>query len=629
MSQVESFKFGADLEKILHLVSHSLYANKDIFLRELISNASDACDKVRYLAQSNADLLSEDVGEFPITIEIDEENSRLIITDRGIGMNHQDLIEHLGTIAGSGTQKFVEAMQGNPSAGIELIGRFGIGFYSAFMVAYEVVVETRKAGTDQVWRWSSKGDGAFTIEQIDSDMSHGTKIILKMREDELSFLDRHKIENIVTTYSDHIGFPVELLTKDGERERINSQSAIWTRSKDEITREEYNKFFINVAHVGGEPWMVLHNKNEGSVEYINLLYIPSIQPFDLFHPDRRCAVKLYVNKVFITEDNVQLIPKYMRFLRGIVDSSDLPLNISRETLQNNRTIEKIKNGIVKRVMGELAKRAESEPDDYKKFWTNFGMVLKEGLCESMNTENREKLLSLCRFYSSSYDDDTLVGLDEYVSRMLPEQKHIYYLTSSALNTARSSPQLEGFVNRGLEVLIMTDPVDDFWLGVVREYREFSLKSVTRADNDLENFSPKDGNKESDEQDTPVDGSDALVAYFKEIMGNTVKDVQISKKLTDSPVCLAVPDGAMDIRMERFLREQNQLRSSTPKILEVNIKHRIITKMSEKYAKEGPNDLLAEMVRILYAEACVVEGEEFQDASAVVRSMNKVLLGALE
>lgn len=622
----EKFKFDAEVGKVLNIVIHSLYTNKDIFLRELISNASDACDKLHYESQIHSNLW-DSTDSLKITISADKEKNQLCIIDNGIGMSRKDLIDNLGTIASSGTQKFLEAIKNNKDSNqnVELIGKFGVGFYSSFMVASEVVVESRKAGEEESWMWKSSGDGEYSISKLEDQVPRGTKITLIMRPEENEFLDKFRIEHIVTTYSDHINFPIEFINEKGENEKLNSKAAIWTKRKNEVTQEEHNDFFRNIAHVGGEPWMILHNKNEGAIEYTNLLYIPSIKPFDLFHPDRRCSVKLYVNKVFITEGNVQIIPQYLRFLKGIVDSPDLPLNISRETLQNNRVVEQIKKSLTKRIISELSKKAKENLEEYVKFWTNFGAVLKEGLCEAMPTDEREALLSTCRFYSTN--SDVLVSIEEYISKMKPEQEHVYYLTGNNLDSVKNSPQLEGFINKELEVLLFVDPVDDFWTSVIHEYKDHKFKSVTRADVDLEKFSSKE-NKDNEEEKVNEEESkedlDSILQYFTKVLGDLVKNVKISKKLTDSPVCLAVDEGAMDLRMERFLREQKQLNYRTPKVLEINTKHSIIKNLIKSYTDSGETSTLEDMIYLLFYQACIAEGEEIEDISKFSKKLNNLL-----
>ncbi|WP_175818686.1 molecular chaperone HtpG [Wolbachia endosymbiont of Dirofilaria (Dirofilaria) immitis] len=624
IQETENLKFDAEIEKVLNIVINSLYTNKGIFLRELISNASDACDKLRYESQLDPNLLDSS-DELKITISSNKDKNELYITDNGIGMNRQDLIDNLGRIASSGTQKFLEAIKSSKDSNqtVELIGKFGVGFYSSFMVASEVIVESQKAGEKESWIWKSKGDGRYSISKLGNQIARGTKITLVICPEESEFLEKFRIANIVTTYSDHINFPVEFIDEEGKSEKLNSKAAIWTKPKNDVTQEEHNDFFHSVAHVGGEPWMILHNKNEGAIEYTNLLYIPSIKPFDLFHPDRRCSVKLYVNKVFITEDNVQIIPQYLRFLKGIVDSPDLPLNISRETLQNNRVVEQIRKSLTKRVISELSKKAKENLEEYTKFWTNFGAVLKEGLCEAMLTDEREALLSICRFHSTG--NDKLVSIDDYISRMKPEQEHVYYLTGNSLDSVKYSPQLEGFISKELEVLLFIDPVDDFWTSVVHEYKDQKFKSVTRADVDLEKFSPKKKDEESkSDEKRSEENADSILQYFTKVLSNSVKSVKISKKLTDSPVCLAIDEGAMDLRMERFLREQKQLNYRTPKVLEINTKHPVIKSIMKSHAESGESQTLEDMVHLLFYQACIIEGEEMDNANLFAKKLNNLL-----
>ena len=631
MTDVEELKFDAEVGKVLSLVVHSLYTSKDIFLRELVSNASDACDKIRYESISDQTLLGEG-EELKIVISVDKDRKELTISDNGIGMNRQELVRNLGTIASSGTQRFLEALGDDASKKCDLIGKFGVGFYSAFMVASEVVVDTRRADEEVGYRWRSSGDGGFSITKLDGDVPRGTKITLAMKEDECGFLDKFRIEHIITTYSDYVGYPIYFVDDEGKEEKLNSGVAIWTKNKSDVSSEEHLEFFRAVSHVGSEPWMVIHNKNEGAVEYINLLYIPSVKPFDLFHPDRRCSVKLYVNKVFITEDNVQIIPQYLRFIRGIIDSSDLPLNISRETLQNNRIIEKIKSSVTSRVISSLRDKAENDYESYKKFWENFGPVLKEGLCESLDTEARENLLSVCRFHSSGSGKE-LVSLADYISRMKSGQESIFYLLGNDLDSAIRSPQIEKMVSSGIEVLLLVDPVDDFWTSVVSEYKGVSFKSVVRVgDKDLEKCIDESSDAKS-EEDSDKDGDknkkkesiDAFVAHLKKVLSDVVSDVRVSKKLTTSLVCLAVPDNSMDIRMERFLREQKQINYKSSRILEINADHAVFEGLLRLYTEDSENESLKEVARLLFDQACIVEGEEISNAADFAVRMNNLLV----
>ena len=416
-------KFDAEVGRVLNLMINSIYTNKDIFLRELISNASDACDKLRYQSISDPKLVEENTN-FAITIQVRKEEKTITISDNGIGMSKEGLINNLGTIAHSGTQKFLEQLTNNKKADMQLIGQFGVGFYSAFMVADRVEVITKKAGEQDTYLWASNGKGEYSIEKSDEDYARGTKIVLKIKDSEEEFLEPYRIRHIIHTYSDHVAFPIELIDNEGKKEVINKASAIWMRNASEITQKEYEEFFRHVSHFPGKPWMTLHNKIEGMVEFTNLLFIPDSKPFDLFHPDRKTRVKLYIKRVFISEEGNDLIPPYLRFLRGVVDSEDLPLNISRETLQNNRIVQKIRKSIVKKVLSSLKTKAEKEPKEYEKFWNNFSEVLKEGLCESP-LEEKELLLEICKFHST-HSQENLVSLDEYINRMIDEQKDIFF-----------------------------------------------------------------------------------------------------------------------------------------------------------------------------------------------------------
>ncbi|MGN7661329.1 MAG: molecular chaperone HtpG [Anaplasma sp.] len=632
IGDVEELKFGAEVGKVLNLVVHSLYTNKDIFLREVVSNASDACDKLRYMSLSNQDLL-EAGEELKIVISVNKDRRELTIRDNGIGMSRQELVENLGTIASSGTQRFLEAL-GESKSGYDLIGKFGVGFYSVFMVASKVIVESSKAREEVGHKWQSSGDGVFSVSRIEGNADRGTRVTLTLREDEVGFLDKFRIEHIVTTYSDHVGYPIYFIGEDGTEERLNSGVAIWTKPKDDISESEHLDFFRSVSHIGSEPWMVIHNKNEGAVEYINLLYIPSVKPFDLFHPDRRCSVKLYMNRVFVTEDNVQIVPPYLRFLRGVIDSSDLLLNISRETLQNNRVVEKIKSSVTKRVLTGLKEKSENDFESYKKFWENFGSVLKEGLCESMDTESREAILAVCRFYSSKGKGE-LVSLEEYISRMKPEQKYIFYLSGNDLESTMRSPQIEGLISKEVEVILLVDPVDDFWTSVVSEYKGVSFKSVTRiVEQDLEKLADVIKKRKSTKDATDEDQAqsqenvESFIAYMKKVLDGVASDVKASKKLTTSLVCLAVPEHSLDIRMERFLREQRQLNHKGNRILEVNVEHPVLCSLLKEYKDNGESEFLENMVHVLFNQACVVEGEEVGSAVDFASRMNQVFAALL-
>ncbi|MBP9791940.1 MAG: molecular chaperone HtpG [Rickettsiales bacterium] len=626
MTKPEIIKFNAEIDKVLHLMIHSLYTNKDIFLRELISNASDACDKLRYESNKTPNLLSD--KPFKISITADKKNKSLSIEDNGIGMNREELIQNLGTIASSGTQKFLETITGNKEKDLQLIGQFGVGFYSAFMIADQVVVETKKAGEKETWLWTSKGNGEFSISKRDQEREVGTKITLHIKDSELEFLDSFKINHIIRTYSDHVSIPIEFvdLEKEKEAEVINSSAALWLKPRSEISEDEYNQFYKKTSFAGDTPWMILHNKNEGALEYINLLFIPSNKTFDLFHPDRKRSVKLYIKRVFINDDGIDIIPQYLRFLRGIVDSEDLPLNINRETLQHNNILNQIKQSITSRVLNELEKKLKNDFDSYIDFWKNFGAVLKEGLCERL--QSAEKLMNICLFKSMMHGK--FITLDEYIKNMPDGQKDIYYITGDE-GQIENSPQLEGFKNKEIDVLLLTDPVDDFWVNNISTHHDKQLKSVTRSDIDIQHIGTSSKNESdtdnSQNKDTPEQDR-MLLDYFKNILGDVVKNVKISKKLTNTPVCLVSDEGSMDIRMERFLIEQKQLNKASAKVLEINNEHPIICSISEKIKNNSTTSHTDEVIRLLFDQACIIENEPVANASDFSKRLNTLITGAL-
>lgn len=613
----EKKKFDAEVGKVLHLMINSLYANKEIFLRELISNSSDACDKLRYLGQTDSSLI-QGHSDLKINISIDKDEKTITIRDNGIGMNREDLQENLGTIAKSGTQGFLNQLSGDSKKDSQLIGQFGVGFYSCFMVADKITVTSRKASEDKVYIWESDGKGEYTIDDSDKEFARGTEMILHIKNEEESFVDHFRVKHIIKSYSDHIAVPIFFVDENNNETQVNSSSALWTRSKNEIDEEQYKEFYKSVSHATDDPWLTMHNRNEGIVEFTNLLFVPTSKTFDLFHPDRKCRVKLYIKRVFIADENVDIIPQYLRFLRGVVDSEDLPLNISRETLQNNATLEKIKKSITKRVLSELVKKKESNRDDYLLFWSNFGGVLKEGLCEV--TSDHEKLLEVCVFRSAIHDK--MISLDEYIANCKEEDKTIYYLSGDDPEKLRNNPQIEGFISKGIDVLLFTDTVDDFWVNVNGRYKEIELKSVTRSDIDLDSQDDSKEDKSSEEKGDSK--NDEIANYFRDTLGALVKDVKISKKLTTSPACLAVGDGAMDIRMERYLIEQKQLAGASAKILEINPNHKIVLKIGEGLGEKANQDENAALVHLLYDQACIIEGEPVSDAGAFSKRLNGIL-----
>lgn len=612
----ETLKFSAEISKVLQLMIHSLYTNKDIFLRELISNASDACDKLRYESLTNPALI-EGNGDFTINLSVNKEQKTLTLTDTGIGMSREEMVNNLGTIAKSGTQEFLTtlAQSGKKEDASALIGQFGVGFYSSFMVAEKVTVVSTRAGSDESWQWESTGNGEFTITPA-AKAPRGTTITLQLKEDAGEYLDTFRLRHIVQTYSDHISFAISLTDEEGKNETVNTASALWMRSKNDITPEQYTEFYHHVAHAPDEPWMTLHNKAEGKVEYTNLLFIPSMKPFDLYQQDRKARVKLYVRRVFITEQNAEVVPAYLRFLRGVVDSEDLPLNISRETLQHNPMLAKIRESVVKRVLSELKKKAESDEASYSEFWKNFGPVLKEGLCEGASP--KEQILEVCRFASTN-DTDSLTSLEAYVSRMKEGQEDIYYLTGENLANLRNSPQLEGFAKRGIEVLLLSDHVDDFWVNVVFEHKGKKLRSVTRADIDLDAIAKTPDEAKPEKTEEEKDAIAHLCERMQEILGAAVREVRPTNKLSGSAVCLGVSETGMDFRLERFLLEQKQLASASAKILEINPEHSIIKSLLAKADSD-----IEDITWVLFDQARILEGEAINDTAAFTRRMQNLV-----
>jgi molecular chaperone HtpG len=611
----ETRSFQAEVSRLLDIVAHSLYSEKEIFLRELISNASDACDRLRYAALTEP-ALAEGDANYRVVLTPDKSVRTLTVADNGIGMNRDELVENLGTIARSGTAAFLSQLTGDSRKDMSLIGQFGVGFYSAFMVAEKVEVLSRKAGENEGWRWVSEGKGEFTIEEAPQAV-RGAKIIVHLREGEDEYLDPFRIRRIVKTYSDHIALPIVL--KDGAKEEtINTASALWTRTRSEITPEQYKEFYHHVGHSFDDPWLTLHNKAEGVLEYTNLLFIPSSKPFDLFDPERKSRVKLYVRRVFITDEATDLLPPYLRFLRGIVDSDDLPLNVSREMLQSNPMVARIRQQLTRRVLSELSKKASEAADDYAKFWNNFGAVLKEGLYE--DRDHQDELLSLSRFHSTTRD--RLVSLDDYIAAMRPGQEAIYTIHGDGHEVIKNSPQLEGFRARGVEVLLLTDPIDEFWVPAIGRYKEKPFKSATRGAIDLDKITVPEAR-----EDAPVEPPakiDSLVAIFKLALGDAVKDVRGSARLTDSAVCLVADEGDMDMHLERLLKQHRQLDTSSKRILEINPRHKLIERLAASVGEAGASDQLSEFAWVLLDQARIVEGEQLPDPPGFARRLATLL-----
>jgi molecular chaperone HtpG len=612
----ETRSFQAEVSRLLEIVAHSLYSDKKVFLRELISNASDACDRLRYLALTHPELGAPE-GKYRVTLTPDKTARTLTIDDNGVGMSEAELIENLGTIARSGTAAFVKQLSQNNKGDVALIGQFGVGFYSSFMVADRVEVISRKAGEPAASRWESDGKGEYTVAPADK-LETGTRIVLHVKEDEADYLSAVRLRHVVKTYADHIALPI-VLVDDGKEETLNTASALWTRPKSEISPEQYKEFYHSVGHGFDDPWLTLHWKAEGTLEYTSLLFAPSTKPFDLFDPARKHNVRLYVRRVFVTEDCAELMPAYLRFMKGVVDSEDLPLNISRETLQANAMIAKIRSGVTKRVLSELGKKAADAPEEYKTFWENFGAVLKEGLYEDF--EQRETILGLARFRSTA--SDGLTSLDEYVARMKPGQKAIYTITGDNLDIVRKSPQLEGYRAKGVEVLLLTDPVDEFWLPNVGKSGEFEFKSVTRGGADLAQI--EGAEKKTDEtKPEPSQGTASLIALLKVTLAEAVKDVRSSERLTESPVCLVADDGDMDMHLARLLRQHKQLGETAKRVLEINPHHPLIRRLAEKVSVAGGVAQLEDAAWLLLDQARIVEGEPLPDPASFARRLASCL-----
>lgn len=610
-----SHQFQAEVAKLLHLMVHSVYSDRDVFLRELISNAADALDKLRYEAIAAPELL-EGQPDLTITITPDKEKKTLTITDTGIGMSEQELIDNLGTIAKSGTQAFVEQVKAK-QGDVHLIGQFGIGFYSGFIVASKVDVISRRAGSDQAFMWSSDGSGSFTITPVDH-APRGTSIVLHLRDDALEFLEDWKIESVVRTYSDHIAHPIMLSVGSETAKQINSANAIWTRAKSDITPEQHKEFFGHISGSYADPALTLHYRAEGRNEYTVLLYVPGERPFDLYDPERRGRQKLYVKRVYIADD-VELLPAYLRFVRGVIDSEDMPLNISREMLQNNPQVAAIRKAVTNKVLAELKKLADTDEAAYAKLWEIYGPVIKEGLYEDM--ERRDQLYELVRFKSTKGD---FVSLKDYVGRLRENQTAICYLTAEDVAKAKASPQLEGYKARDIEVLLLTDPVDSFWVRTALGFEGKPFKSVNQGAADLDAVALKDEAK----PDAVADAETAvLTAALKQALGERVKDVRASKRLTESAVCI-VNDSMMDRTLEKLLsRQKDSGISVSAPILEVNPGHPLIKALAALVKAKGAG-AVDDAAQLLLDQAFIIEGEQVPDPANFARRLADVMAKAL-
>ena len=607
----ESQPFQAEVAELLHLMVHSVYSETDIFLRELISNASDACDKLRYEAIAAPDLIAD--GEAPkILIAPDKKADTLSVIDSGIGMDRQELIDNLGTIARSGTRSFLSRLT-EAKDGAGLIGQFGVGFYSAFMVADRIVVTSRRAGADQVWTWSSSGGSGFEIAPASEDdakrIMRGTEIVLHLKPDAKKYLETYEIERVVGAYSDNIQFPILLKSEDGEPRQINSASALWQRPKSELTPEDYKQAYKSIAGALDEPAMTLHYRAEGRYSYAVLLFAPSTKPFDLFEPSRKGKVKLYVRRVFITDD-ADLLPAYLRFIRGVVDSEDLPLNISREMLQNNPQLAQIRKAVTSRVITELEQLGEKEPENFAKIWDAFGPVIKEGLYEDY--ERREKLLALSRFTTTAGEKRSL---KQYIADLKANQTEVYFLAGDSIERLKSNPKLEQAAARGIEVLLLTDPVDAFWTSAPLDFEGKPLKSLSQGDIDFSLIPRIDDSKDETTADTD---EAATIAAIKAALGDRVADVRASQRLTSSASCLVAGSHGPDRELERLLARQNRGAGTKP-ILEINMRHPLVAAIS------GTRDAATDLSFLLLEQAQILDGELPEDPAAFANRLNQLVL----
>jgi len=626
MSNMEK-KFEADTGKILDIVINSLYSEREIFVRELISNASDAIDKKKYLALTNKSI-NDTSDPFEIKIEVNSKENTIKISDNGIGMDEEDLINSLGTIARSGTKAFLEQFnksKDDKKEDVNLIGQFGVGFYASFMVADKVEVLSKKAGTDKSWKWISDGKSGYNIEKSDKKNS-GTELILHLKKDAKEFLEGTRIQFVVRKYSDHISYPVKMLEvskKDAKEETINEASALWTRAPKDIKEKQYEDFFSHIGAGFGKPLLTMHNNTEGTVSYTNLLCIPSSKPFDLFNPDRKSSLKLYINRVFITDKCDNLIPAYLRFVKGIVDTQDIDLNVSREMLQNNPAVAKISKSLVGKILRELKKIADKDKAKYIQFWNEFGQVLKEGLYEDL--ERKDTLLELARF--SNNENDDLISLEDYVNAMDKNQKDIYYIAADTKSQALSSPHLEGFKSKGIKVLVMADPIDQFWLSMAGQFKEKNFVSITQGEIDLDNI--KSDKKDPKNKDTKKDDVDKkftnLIAHLKASLGQNVKDIRLTSKLTDSPACLVADKGDMDVAMENLMKQRDPNYQGAPRILEINPEHALVEKMNKLLSDKKHNNLVDDAGTLLFEQARMMEGKLPSDPTKFAKIMNNFLV----
>ncbi|WP_300497423.1 molecular chaperone HtpG [uncultured Methylophaga sp.] len=625
----ETMGFQTEVKQLLNLMINSLYSNKEIFLRELISNAADAADKLRFEALSD-DALYEEDGDLNIRVDFDKEARTITITDNGIGMTREEVINNIGTIARSGTKAFFGQLTGDQAKDSQLIGQFGVGFYSAFIVADKVTLKTRRAGTTKEHGvlWESAGEGEFNIETIEK-ATRGTEVTLHLREDEDEFLNGWRLRNVIRKYSDHINLPI-IMQKEPvpdeegkidesiiEDETVNKATALWTLSKNDITDEQYKEFYKQIAHDFQDPLSWSHNKVEGNTEYTSLLYIPSKAPFDLWDRDRMHGIKLYVKRVFIMEDSEQLMPRYLRFIRGVIDTNDLPLNVSREILQSSKVIDTIRAASVKKILSELNKMANNEPEQYAEFWKEFGQVIKEGPGEDF--ANKEALAKLLRFASTETGNaDQTVSLEDYVSRMKDKQDKIFYITAESYAAAKNSPHLEVFRKKGIEVLLLTDRVDEWLVNSLTDFDGKHLQSVAKGDLDLGELEDEEEKKAHEEVEKNFED---LVERVKKTLDEKVKDVRITHRLTDSPACLVADHYDMSGNLERMLKAVGQQVSASKPILELNPEHPMVAKLKD----EQNDEQFSDWTSIIFDQALLAEGGQLEDPASFVKKLNAMLL----
>lgn len=625
----ETLGFQTEAKQLLHLMIHSLYSNREIFLRELISNASDAADKLRFHAVSD-DSLYEGDGELKIRVSFDKEAKTVTVSDNGIGMDRTEVIEHLGTIAKSGTAQFMAQLTGDQKKDSHLIGQFGVGFYSAFIVADKVVVTSRKAGdpaSDGV-RWESQGESEFSVEQVEK-VDRGTTVELHLKEDALEFADHWRLRSIVKKYSDHIEIPVIMekqqpagddkqeQDKEPEDEVINTATALWTRSRTEVSDDEYQEFYKHISHDFSDPLTWSHNRVEGKFDYTSLLYVPSRAPFDLYNRDASRGVKLYVQRTFIMDDAEQFLPLYLRFIKGVVDSNDLSLNVSREILQKDPQIDTMRAALTKRVLDMLAKMAKKEPEQYASFWTEFGQVLKEGPAEDF--ANREKIAQLLRFSTTHTDLPAQdQSLDDYIERMQEGQDKIYYIAAENFNTAKSSPHLEVFRKKGIEVLLLSDRVDEWLMSHLAEYAGKTLQDVGKGELDLGKL---DSEEEKQAQEKVAEELKPLLERVKKALEDDVDEVRITHRLTESPACVVVAEHEMGAQMRRILEQAGQALPDSKPSFELNPEHPLVKKLEQESSEER----FADLAKVLFEQANLAEGAQLEDPAAYVQRLNRLLL----